>query len=283
MISATTNNRNHINFYILYSDLQETEMRYIKDVIVTQGNTYSAIFIKIDSTLFKDSPVLGRSKEAYFRLLISSVLPTNLDRCLYLDSDTTINGTISDFYASDFKNQAFVVSEDMGEILLFHKERHEVLGIPKEYKYFNSGVLLCNLYYLRKHIDLNTIFEYISKHAEKLMFLDQDVLNAQFYDKVTYSDNSFYNYMEILVNPLLPNTGVQNAKIIHFIQKPWKYTYTGKNSELWWKYAKKVYIGEYAKFAVINFFYRKCVQLTLLIIPIEKLKCFKKILLKSRK
>jgi lipopolysaccharide biosynthesis glycosyltransferase len=273
--SILENNKSPIDFYILYSNLTDREIDSMKRQVEKYGKQYSLIPIKIDEHNYLMGPIHGRSKEAYYRLLIPTVLPESVERCLYIDGDTLIQKPLDVFYNSPFEDKALIVCEDVGEILFFHKERHSVLNIPIEYRYFNSGVLLFNLTYFREGYDSKIIFDYIENNPEKLKFLDQDVLNALFYDKVKFSYSSLYDYLEILVSHLLVNDNMDKAVIIHFLQKPWRYNYNGVNAKYWWKYGKKIYKLKYFKFSIINFIYRKCLGILLLFIPMTTLKKIK--------
>lgn len=280
MVSLIENNVGPIDFYLLHADLSNEDIAHLQKTIIKYGAPYSVIPIHISDSQFESYPTLGRSKEAYFRLLIPKVLPPHLDRCLYLDGDIIAQKSIADFYATDFTGNALVVCEDMGETLLFHKERHSLLNIPHEYRYFNSGVLLFNLNYFREQFDSNLFFDYAQKNLQKLKFLDQDILNALCYDKVTFAPSYLYNYMEILINPLITNTALHKAVLVHFIQKPWKYTYTGANASYWWKYAKKHYPYQYLTFLALNTLYTTILKIILIFISINTLKNFKKRCLK---
>jgi lipopolysaccharide biosynthesis glycosyltransferase len=276
MASVLENNINPIDFYILYSYLEEKEINLIKETINTYSKESSLILIKVQDDVFKDSPIYGRSREAYFRLLIPKLLPKNLERCLYLDGDTIVNRSLGEFYNLSFDNKAIIACEDLGEIMFFHKERHKVLNIPTEFKYFNSGVLLFNLNYFKEYFDLNNISNFIKNNNDKLKFLDQDVLNALFYDKVKIMTGVSFNYMEILINTLLTNENMEKVTIIHFLQKPWRYNYKGINAKYWWKYGKKIYKFEYVKFSILNLIYKIFLGLLLLLIPVSVLKKLKK-------
>jgi lipopolysaccharide biosynthesis glycosyltransferase len=199
--SILENNKTPIDFYIIYSHLEEREIKLLEDTIKKYGDQHSLNKVVVPNDTFSDLPIFGRSKEAYFRLLIPNVMPKNIDRCLYLDWDTVVYKSLESFYNIGFEEKAFVVNEDMGETIFYHKERHSVLKIPLEYKYFNSGVLLFNLEWFRNNFDMKTVFDWIKNNSDKLKFLDQDVLNANFYDKVKYTDGFLYDYLEILVSP----------------------------------------------------------------------------------
>jgi lipopolysaccharide biosynthesis glycosyltransferase len=123
---------------------------------------------------------------------------------------------------------------------------------------------------------MQSVFDWIKNNPDKLLFLDQDVLNANFYDKVKYMESFRYDYLEILVSPLLANDNMEKAVIVHFLKKPWRYDYNGINAGYWWRYAKKIYPYEYFKFSIINLIYRKCLAIVLLFVPIATLKKMKK-------
>ncbi len=275
MTSILENNTGSIDFYIIYSQLEIKEIKFIEEKIRKYGDQFTLRTIKIADDTFSDLPIYGRSKAAYFRLLIPTLLPQNIDRCLYLDGDTIIYKPLEEFYNTSFDEKAFVVNEDMGETILYHKERHPILNIPVEYKYFNSGVLIFNLESFRKNYDMKNTFDWIKNNPDKLKFLDQDVLNAVFYDKVKYVDGYMHDYLEILISPLLPNDNMCKATIVHFIKKPWKYDYNGINAKYWWKYGKMIYRFEYIKFSIVNFVFRKSLGLLMLIVPISTLKKIK--------
>lgn len=281
IVSILENNTRPIDFYILYSFLEQKEIDFMTEKIASYGDKHRLIPVKIDEKTFADSPAPGRSKEAYFRLLIPTVLPQTVDKCLYMDSDVLVQGKLDGFYDISFEGKALVVCQDVGELLYFHKERHELLGIPKECSYFNSGVLLVNLTYFRESFEIKKFFDYIEANADKLKFLDQDVLNALMYNKVVFADPSLYDYMEILVSHLLANDNMEKAIMVHFLQKPWKYTYNGINSGYWWKYARKVYPVKYIVFVIINLVYRKCLSLVLFVVSIQNLKRIRRALKKG--
>jgi len=187
IISIIENNKSPIDFYIMYSTLKEEEIELIKGDIKKHGDQYTLKTIKINDSFFSDLPIYGRSKVAYFRLLIPNMLPKDIDRCLYLDGDTVIQKSLQNFYNNDFEGKALVVNEDMGEAILYHKERHPVLKIPLNYKYFNSGVLMFNLEWFRNNFNTNTAFDWIKNNPDKLKFYEL------LYENLDWSGNIYSN------------------------------------------------------------------------------------------
>lgn len=272
MVSVLKNSDFSISFFILHSNLSDDEIDFMKKIVKKYSNTSELIAIKVEPNTFKDCPINGRAKEAYYRLLIPWLLPQDLDRCLYLDSDIIVNKSIEDYYNFDFNGKLLIASEDIGEIIFFHKKQHELLDIPKEFRYFNSGVLLFDLKAIRNNIVLDNIFSFIKNKSQYLRFLDQDVLNGMFYDKTNVISGSAYNYPEVLVNPLISNNGLEEAVFIHFFQKPWKYNYRGVNQNVWWSYGREIFPKKYYLFLFLNFIYRKMLDVLLLFFSISFIK-----------
>lgn len=273
ILSILKNNKNSINFYIIHSGLSGSEISYLEKVIKDENGGSSLFPIQVGKTAFDSSPTFGRSKEAFYRLLIPDLLPKDVKRCLYLDGDILVTKDISDFYFESFDDKALIACEDIGEILFFSKEMHAKLGIPLNYKYFNSGVLMFNLEYFREKFETINFVNFINSQ-ENLKFLDQDVLNGTCFDKVKYTNSAKYNLPEILINPIITNQAVEKAAIIHFLQKPWKATYRGVNRGLWWSYGKQLHKAKYIKFVILNTLYQKALGVVLLFISVASIKAF---------
>lgn len=249
--SLFKNNKEHIDIYILQSDLTDENCNKLINFIKKNGGTPH--IITIPDTLFQNAPVsIHITKEAYYRLLAQEILPDSIDRVLYLDLDLIVTGSLSSLYWQSFeysnKEDYFVVCEGPG---VSQKEwkTYDILHIPHEYRYFNSGVLLMNLKLLRETFDVNKIFNYIDENATKLTYHDQDTLNALFYDKVKYVDWHIYNQTILHIkNKHEAEQRLKDAVIIHYAgsDKPWNYDYKSWYFNLFWKYAKSVgYKKEY--------------------------------------
>lgn len=88
------------------------------------------------------------SMATYYRCILSKLLPTDIDRLLYLDCDIVIVGDISEYWNTPLSDETGVAAvADMG---CDEAARYEILKYPMEDSYFNAGVLLINLNYWRK-------------------------------------------------------------------------------------------------------------------------------------
>lgn len=256
LTSLFENNKfENIKVYILYSKLSIKE----KTRLLKHINKYKqkVVFKKIDPDIFKNFPILGKfKKENYYRLLIWEILPNKLERALYLDSDIIVNKSLKKFYYQDLENYYFIACEDKENA---SKESHKRLTLPLNRKYFNSGVILYNLKINNKSTIKSDIFKWVRKNSNKICYVDQDVLNALFYDKVKFDD---YNLFNLFVQEYkIPD--LKETKIYHYVgrYKPWNYSYTGKLDSLFWSYAKKSgYNFQYLKYKLLNYIYRKFIH-----------------------
>jgi len=183
-----------INAYMLYSNLQESEIdRLQKFVNKYTGKTIIPIYINAELT----KHLLPKDKfpiEIYYRILGIDLLPLDLNKILYLDVDLIVKKSIRQLYDTDVSGYAFGACEDIfGQINGLDIENHNRLSVPDDYRYFNSGVLLMNLEYLRQNGQVDCILQNIFDNFERYYYVDQDVLNELYQDKLLYLDWSLYN------------------------------------------------------------------------------------------
>lgn len=118
--------------------------------------------------------------EAYLRLFLCDYLPEDIDKVLYLDGDMIICQNISELWEWDLGEAA------VGAVPGFKGfDVHYInnLGYDVRYGYFNSGVLLVNLKLWREECVKDIFLSYLRDGSHSLLYHDQDVLNAVFYNK----------------------------------------------------------------------------------------------------
>ena len=167
------------------------------------------------------------TRSSYLRLFLSELLPTYIDRVLYLDSDVLCLDDIREFYFSDFRNAPLIGVKDISSEI--HKDR---LNIPK---YINGGVLLVNLAFWR---EMNVIQKFclcIEKNSSRLLLHDQDVINLTFEDSLIITSQE-WNYQFFACPQLQDLSGI---KLLHFIteQKPWRSGNISPYRKLWSNYS----------------------------------------------
>ena len=137
------------------------------------------------------------TKMAYGRLFMPQILPADVSRCLYLDSDTIVcKDKIQDFYDTQFDGYAACCRDR--SIELFAPQE---LARTQVSKYFNSGVMVMDMDKIRKDsLDktfLDLFFDPPEWLAKDGCYCDQTILNYAFKEQVKFMDPC-YNVQSIM-------------------------------------------------------------------------------------
>lgn len=174
--SVCQNNvRENIYFHVLTdTSLTEANRQALKNITDFAGKTI--YFHNIDPRITQGCPVGrdGLPVSAYYRLYISDILPEKIKKVLYLDCDMIVRHSLNELWKYDIENYAIGCVPDMftDDISSYNR----LLYSPSE-GYFNSGMLLINLDYWRKHKVKNAFIDFISNYSDRILYSDQDVMN----------------------------------------------------------------------------------------------------------
>lgn len=163
--SMHRNNCERTTVYLMNHCLSKGSVQRFREYLQHKLNM-TLIEIDVSKTELDHMP-LGNahfSIEMYYRILAQFLLPEDIDRILWLDADIIICRSLYKFYNQDFGGKYIIACpdsmNDSKEVSLLK----EKLGLPMDHIYFNSGVLLLNLYALR----MNTCIETIVRTAHAL-------------------------------------------------------------------------------------------------------------------
>ncbi len=202
--------------------------------------------INIDNEDFKNISVSKLTTtwhidySTYYRFSIDRIEWIN--KIIYIDADTIINGDISSLFKEDLEDKIVGVCSDMPkEYMGTHIKELKL----KKKQYFNAGMLLINLDKWKQFDVSKKCLSLLSKRVFK--FNDQDVLNIVLQDQCKWlpwkynmqtdyfiDDEQFY---EIGFDKSYYKNAIINPVIIHFtwwITKPW-------NIFSWHPYRNKYY------------------------------------------
>ena len=217
IISILSNTQsNNIMFYFLDEGIGQENREYLqREVNSLKGNIE---FIAIDKEIFSNFHISGHIKQStYYRLIAPNLLPADVDKAIYVDSDLVVNKDIAELFYINIEKFIVAAVEESEQ----DPERVKKLGIENS-RYFNAGVLLMDLIKWRKADITKKAFQYIVENPDKLIYWDQDALNAIFggewyqLDAKWNVQTKFFEierYKEICLDPA----------IIHFTTdvKPW--------------------------------------------------------------
>ena len=178
------------------------------------------------------------SKTTYYRLFIAEMYP-EYDKAIYIDSDTVVQGDISELYRINI-DDAYVGAcheQAMLQENVYGTYVERVVGVPR-YNFFNAGMLVINCDRFRIRFVLDKFIEYLHMY-NFVVTQDEDYLNLICKDHVFWLDQRWNT--EIFGELGYP---IKEAKIIHYIMtnKPWHYA-DCPYADIFWSYAKetKVY------------------------------------------
>ena len=111
--------------------------------------------------------------DSYCRLFLDKLLPESVDRVLYLDGDVINTGSLEKLWNLDLEATcAAAVIDCIGE------KYYQLLGLSKEARYCNSGVILFDLVQWHKQKMDEKVRSYVHDNHGYVFFMEQTVFNA---------------------------------------------------------------------------------------------------------
>ena len=223
----------HYRVYVLHSDLDSG----VRENLSRDFPNMEFHFLTVPRSMFEGFPVTDRyPREIYYRLAAPMLLPHELDRILYLDTDTLVINPLQSLYETNFEGNLFVACTHTREILT--KLNRMRLKSPRAVHYINSGVLLMNLPLLRLVLDLKQMARFVRERKLPLFLPDQDILTGLYGDRVKVVCAMRYNLSDRLLNQYNAEKGRRerdidwvrkHTVIVHYCgrNKPWRGDYRG--------------------------------------------------------
>ena len=230
----------YISFYIIIpNDFLQTNIDFLNS-LYDQYDYFNITFIKMDDRYNKAYISRYITNQAYYRFSLGELIP-NLNKIIYLDSDTICYKDLSNLYNLNFRGKII-----LGQVIISNKSK------KTGYYSINSGILLLNLKEMRKIKFEKKILKIINKDY-KNNYHDQAIINLYFYKNVgifppQYHGRPYINYGEIVEY----NKKSGNIYDNDFLYFSWKYpsikhfiAYSKPNfknrhnKEDWWYFARK--------------------------------------------
>jgi lipopolysaccharide biosynthesis glycosyltransferase len=177
---ANLESNRQVIFFIIDGGISKNNKNKLLEII--KSSNAEIRWLKPLDGIFDHLVVRGHiAKESYFRLLIPYLLSNQFSKVIYLDCDLIVQGDLSHLWDMDINNEYLLAVQDVGIPYIsstYGLMNYQELGIPADYKYFNSGVLVINLEKWRSDNISKKVIDYIEKNSEYIRWCDQDGLNA---------------------------------------------------------------------------------------------------------
>lgn len=237
MISILCNTRSTIKFHILHDEsLSANSMQILREL----SGKYNAecAFYPIEACLFNynDSYIRRFSVASLFRLKVADILPHEVKKLIYLDSDIIVNMDIKELWETDLDFCLVGGCVDLTDV----PKTICTLGILDCKKYINSGVLVFDLEHIRNSFDMfEECISFLDMYPD-IRHKDQDAINYVFRNKIKYLDKK-YNVPSVSSRK---NEYKEEKAIFHFLGDCPKDILTYGVDRLFYYYFRKTLWGE---------------------------------------
>ena len=174
------------------------------------------------------------SNTTYYRMFIADMFP-EIDKAIYIDSDTVVQGDISELYGIDLKDYDVAACHEQAMLQedVYGTYVEKCLGLDRN-RFFNAGVLLINCKSFRENKILERFVKLLGVYDCRVT-QDEDYLNILCADRVLFLPQTWNSevFGEMLDAP-------ENCNIIHYIMvaKPWHFA-DCRLGDIFWRYAEQ--------------------------------------------
>ncbi|BDA67007.1 glycosyl transferase family 8 [Rivularia sp. IAM M-261] len=248
-VVASMRNPQNLSLYIVDGGISKVNKERIIQNL--KSEQVKVTWIKAHRSQFKNMQISSTvTIAAYYRLLIPAILPTNIEKAIYIDSDVIVRSDIEVLWQQDIKDNYLLAVQDMGAPLVSSPRglvNYQELGIPADCKYLNSGVLVLNLKKWRQDNTSLEVIKYLNDYKQYVRWFDQDGLNAILAGKWGELDARwnqmpylfrFGSWQESPFSEEEYNNLLNHPYIIHYStrEKPWNDNCNHPQKELFYEY-----------------------------------------------
>ena len=218
LFSMLKNSSASLKIYLLHSNLSGKDLTTLKETCRRTDREYELIEISVTNEKFKNFRLLMGNSFAYAKLLIPEFVFEPV--AIYCDSDLVFMLDIGELFNEKLMGLPIGASGVGYVDTALEREFYLSVGMSRDTRVFNSGVLLLDLDKWRREEIVKACLEFGSQYADRLLTADQTILNAVFRGK--FADiGTRYNHD---LGPIsAPVGGAYGDRIYHFLgaPKPW--------------------------------------------------------------
>ncbi|MBF0409948.1 MAG: glycosyltransferase family 8 protein [Candidatus Riflebacteria bacterium] len=170
LVSLLMHNKpSELKIFIVSSQISKEDSGRLK-AVADRFNTEFDFRYLDKKTLPKLKKHLHMTEATYYRLLLPELL-TEINKVIYLDSDTLIETNLHELWNTDLENFGVAGYDEEKD---FQTQR---LDLEPDF-YINAGILVINLSFWRENSISLKCFDWLKKNPDKNLLLDQDAINS---------------------------------------------------------------------------------------------------------
>lgn len=197
LVSLFENNKSfdRINIYVIEKKISDEN----KQRLISVSEKYNGNIVFIPMQDINETENLGLVRvnkkwgyDGYNRLFLDDILPADVERVLYLDSDVLICSDLKELWETDLENCRAAACMDC-----LNDKYYDVLGFSKTSVYCNSGMILFDLKKWREDRFCDRIREYTHSNSGYVFFMEQSVFSYVVQDNVKILP-AYYNVSTLM-------------------------------------------------------------------------------------
>jgi lipopolysaccharide biosynthesis glycosyltransferase len=232
--SVLAHNRlQHIVVHAIITGLSIDDKEKIK--VYAEKNGADILFYEIDESFVKQFVLSSHwSSAVYYRLFFPLIVPEQVTRLIYLDTDIVVVNDLTKLYTIDLGNHPIAAVYDNWV------KTAPQLGIAEEGNYFNSGMMLINIPKWKEQKITEKVFAYLTQYPERINYVDQCALNAVLinnWKKLDFRYNVLHSWIPEAMSKKERQRFLKDKYIIHYtLDRPWKMLCRNPLRFLYFKY-----------------------------------------------
>lgn len=244
--SVTLNDPEYrIRFILIHSDLDSLHINELHSFCDALGADFAAV--RVSGDRLSGAPYSKRYPvTVYYRLFAAHILPSTIERVIYLDCDMLVINSLKELWEIDLQGNAFAAASHSGDTKAIDRANQLRLGTTHEY--FNTGVIVIDVARARQVMTIERFVACVESLGKLIVLPDQDIFNVVCGESCLLVDDEIWNYdVRCFVQYRAASSGehdvgwhMDNVSILHFCgtRKPWKKAYAGRFGMLYKHYAQ---------------------------------------------
>lgn len=275
IVSLLENNKNieEINIYLMEDNIAKDNIEKIRELVFSYGRN----IIFIDATdIDKELSSLGIDKyngsyATYYKLFSLRYIPNDVQRIIYIDSDTIIIHSLEKLLEIEMREKSFAMAPG----IMFGKYKVH-LGLSKEQTYYNAGVIVFNVERYKQEKLIDRIVSHLLDKGGGYAVGDESILNVLFAHEIvkislSYNVPSFicdskakdilYAYDKYGITLAEIEEGIKHPIIYHLsggvVGRPWEEKNINPQKRIYYRYLKKTSFKEQKPILIKKSFIKK--------------------------
>lgn len=175
IISLFENNKNIdvINVYVIDDSIADENKKIYKQIAERYGREIIFLDLSRGLEILQEmkAPQYRNSYTTYLKLFAFDLLPEDVDRIFFIDSDSIVVGCLEEMISFDMQGKMVGAVRDG----ISHPYK-VALGYPEEDSWFNMGVMLVDVHKWKSDKAQQKVIEQLKKRNAYIA-VDQDILN----------------------------------------------------------------------------------------------------------